>query len=879
MKTTPTGRTRIVCSIAAIGLASAASAAPLPRQLETPGLLARMLAGPLSGVEEIVLAERAPDRDGHWYANFGYHCHDPNRYVYGPGGGKLLILNLRTGKTRTLLDDPTGAVRDPIVDYDAKRVLFSYRPGGTHQYHLYEIDVDGDDLRQITEGDFNDYEPCYLPDGGIMFCSSRCYRWVPCWYTQVGVMYRCERDGSDVRQISFGVEHENTPWMLPDGRVLYTRWEYVDRFTNGFHHLWTINPDGTAQMVYYGNSASGRLMIDAKPIPGTDKVAAIFSPGHGKSEHQGDVTVLDVRYGTDNTKPHVAPDGDRTPARQLNMIAERQINRHTRATADGKSMMAWRDVLPFNENCFLVCNQDGLYVMDGEGDFECVYRSSRAEVEYEERGRTQTHPVWVHEPRHLAPRQREPVIPDRVDYTRTTGTMVLSDMYMGRNLPGVEPGEVKELLVLEELPKPVSLNWSPTAYRTRHVGESGSIIIHRAIGTVPVEPDGSAHFEVPAQRPLFFVALDADGVALKRRQSFVSVMPGETVSCVGCHERRHRAPHERPTGTLQALRRGPSEIARVPGVPASGLIDFPRDVQPVLDKHCLRCHKPGKAKGGVRLDGARTPRWTMAYSTLIDRGQTGMAGAYYEQAKYGNMPPRSFGSPISKLIQKVRNGHGKVDLSTDEFRLLTTWIDASACFAGTYAALAMPEPSYPRFDRRRPGDSAIIQRCASCHLPKSGRTAWPFAKDSWIDLDNVERSYLVRAPLPKTLGGLGLCRQRKARSSQQAPADADARNAPVADVFGQEDEAAYAAFLDEVRSILDGTGPGWRPADVTQPAYWQEGFRPADFYPRELIRAGALDRAWRPGDPTDWFAVEHRYFHLFYTPVEKRRLFAQETRR
>ena len=179
----------------------------------------------------------------------------------------------------TILEDKEGAVRDPVVHYDAEKILFSYRKGGTPFYHLYEINLDGSDLRQLTDGPYDDIEPCYLPDGGIVFVSSRCKRWVNCWLTKVANMHRCDADGGNIRQISANIEQDNTPWPLPDGRVLYQRWEYVDRSQVDYHHLWTANPDGTGEMVYFGNLHPGTVMIDAKPIPETNKVVAIFSPG------------------------------------------------------------------------------------------------------------------------------------------------------------------------------------------------------------------------------------------------------------------------------------------------------------------------------------------------------------------------------------------------------------------------------------------------------------------------------------------------------------------------------------------------------------------------------------------------------------------------
>ncbi len=262
------------------------------------------LPGPLQQVAEIVFAVRLGYDDPHWYANIGYYCDDEQHKAYAgngkPDAGRLCKLNIGTGKVTVLLDAQGGSIRDPDVHYDAQKVLFSYRESGSDYYHLYEIQLDGTGLRQLTSGPFDDYEPAYLPDGGMVFVSTRCQCWVSCWKTQVGVLYRCDADGNDLRRLSHSPEHDNTPAVLPDGRILYTRWEYVDRSQVEFHHLWTMNPDGSGQTIYYGNMHPGIVMIDAKPIPATEQVLASFSPGHGATDHQGIATIVSPDQGPDS---------------------------------------------------------------------------------------------------------------------------------------------------------------------------------------------------------------------------------------------------------------------------------------------------------------------------------------------------------------------------------------------------------------------------------------------------------------------------------------------------------------------------------------------------------------------------------------------------
>ncbi|MFP4381960.1 MAG: hypothetical protein ACLFUS_15780 [Candidatus Sumerlaeia bacterium] len=822
-----------------------------------PGpILSRMLEGPMADVEEIVVAERARGLDGHWYANFAYPLLFPHVSVASPGGGRLVAFNIRTGERRILLEDLKGAVRDPIVNYDATRILFSYRPGNSPYYKLYEINVDGTNLRQITHGEsVDDIEPCYLPDGDIMFISSRCYRWVPCWYTQVGTTYRCDPDGGNIRQISFGVEHENTPWVLPDGRVLYTRWEYVDRHTNRFHHLWTFNPDGTGQMVYYGNIGGSHVMIDAKPIPGTEKVVSIFSPFHGRNEHQGDIIVLDVSNGPSDIRPPYEPGYP-----HLNPGAETMINKYK----EEGTYRQWRDPWAFSEDCFMAANPQGIAVLDELGNWELIYPAPEGKLsDVDGHGKRMEFGVWAHEPRPIVPRRREPDVVSRVDYSQTEGTMVLQDVMISRNLDGVKPGEIKSLLVLEEMPRPVSPIWSYGdlgyfgTFRRSDTGLTGSLIIHRVLGTVPVEEDGSAFFRAPAQRPLFFVALDKDGNSIKRMQSFVSLMPGESVSCIGCHEDRTITPPPMRK-SLRALQRKPSVIRQVKGVPESGIIDFPRDIQPILDRHCVKCHDEEKRKGGMILTGTRAARTTMAYGTMVMHELTGINGLDYKRNDMGNTGPRSMGSAVSPLIKLLSKGHHKVQLSDEEFNLIRAWVDSSALFSGTYAKLAFPQP--PTAEKGfAPVSDIVKKRCGECHInsKRGASMGWP-NDDYWDALfnrDEPEKSPLLLAPLAREAGGWGACRQSKARSWD--PAAGKREKAELATIFETKDDPDYQAIQ---KYLMDELGDF-----AKRPDYYEEGFVPAPFYVREMKRYGVLDPEWNHWkEPIDFFALEEDYYNLFY---------------
>jgi Hydrazine synthase alpha subunit middle domain/WD40-like Beta Propeller Repeat len=541
--------------------------------------------------DEIVFASRSLADDGHWYANISYYSAPYKKSSFGQNG-RLCAWNIKTGELRCLLEDLAGAVRDPCVSYDAKKILFSYRKENEGNYHLYEINADGKNLRQLTQGGYDDIEPAYLPDGGIIFVSTRSRRWVNCWLTQVATIHRCEADGKNIRPLSANIEHDNTPWPLPDGRILYMRWEYVDRSQVNYHHLWTMNPDGTQHSIFFGNMHPGGLYIDAKPIPGCDDVLFIDSPGHGSKEHQGFVARVSQKEGPDK---------------------QENLRRLTKKSD-------FRDPWPFSSDLFMAAQGRNLILLNNNGAMTNLFSLPKNMSN-----------CLLHEPRPLMPRKKEIVIAEKTDWTQAHGVFFLENIYEGRHLKGVEKGSIKKLIVLESLPKPINFTggMDPLSY-------VGTFTLPRVLGTVPVEPDGSAYFEVPALRALFFVALDGQGRAVKRMQSFTQLMPGEQQGCTGCHENRTQAPRPYNTKSL-ALRKKPATIDekdRIFDVP-----DFPKHIQPILDRNCVRCHNPTDRKGGVDLCGDRGPMFSISYHALVVHQQIA-DGRNYARSNYA-LPARA----------------------------------------------------------------------------------------------------------------------------------------------------------------------------------------------------------------------------------------------
>ncbi|MHB1035964.1 MAG: HzsA-related protein [Pirellulales bacterium] len=794
-----------------------------------PDLAQQFLAGPMKDVEDVVFATREVLGE-HWYANIGYYSTDRQSPLYRKGG-RLCKLNLRTGKLTVLIDDPEGSVRDPAVHYDGRRIAFAYRKGGTENYLLYTINSDGSSLAQLTTGLYDDYEPCWLPDDGLVFVTTRAKRWVGCWLTQVGNVWRCDAGGKELRPLSANLEHDNTPWVMSDGRILHMRWEYIDRSQVDYHHLWTMNPDGTNQAVYFGNLHPGGVYLDAKPIPGSGQIVLIHSPGHGQTEHMGFLATLDIKGGPDDL------------ARLHNISRQ----------AD------FRDPWAFGDGAFMAAEENRLVLVDGQGRTATLFTLPK------EFGN-----AWLHEPRPLVARDREANIPPVAKLPNATGRFMLDNVYRGRNLAGVKPGEIKRLMVVESLPKPVNFTggMDPLSYK-------GTFTLERVLGTVPVDPDGSAYFEAPALRSLFFIALDENGRSVKRMQSFTTVQPGETLGCLGCHENRTTSPPLPQRGSPGAARHRPSKIEPYAGVP--DVLDFPRDIQPVLDRLCVQCHNDQRRDGGVLLTGDRGPMFSHGYYTLSVWKQIA-DGRNYAKSNY---PPRTLGSGGSPLMDKLDRRHYEVQATERDRLLVRLWLDVGAPYPGTYAALGCGsiggyiqnnqvlnnDADWPETKAAQP---VFAERCVGCHASavhpvahtlsdEIGLSFWePDMNDARLkysrhivyNLSRPERSLVLLAPLARRAGGYGLCRPKG------APAE------PGGEVFASRDDPGY-------RLLLAMCEAGRRKLDAVK-RFDMPGFRPRPEYVREMKRFGVLPESFDLAqDPLDVYDADRRYWEsLEYRPAD-----------
>ncbi|MBI3921328.1 MAG: hypothetical protein HY318_07925, partial [Armatimonadetes bacterium] len=580
------------------------------------------------------------------------------------GGGALKTIDLATGAVKTLLAVPEGIVRDPEVHFSGKTIVFSMRRNLRDDYHLYEMKADGSALKQLTFAPgVSDIDPLYLPDDTILFSSTREPKYCMCNRHIMANLFRMEADGSNVHQIGKNTLFEGHASLLPDGRILYDRWEYVDRNFGDAQGLWVCNPDGTNHGVCYGNNTpSPGAVIDARPIPGSQRILCIFGSCHDRP--WGALAMLDLRRGFDGRSPVL-----RTwPPQAMDLVRNPGTVNDAWDTYLGVTPK-YEDPYPLNDQYFLCSRmtgkgeQMGIYLVDTSGNETLLH--------VEDPG--------CYDPMLLAPRERPPIIPSRRDYHTAVGYFYVHDVYLGTHVRGVHRGSVRWLRVIES---PEKRFWTYPAWMGQGT-IAPAMNWHdfnnkRILGTVPVEPDGSAYFGVPADKFVYFQLLDQNGMMVQSMRSGTMVQSGERTGCVGCHEYRQTTP--RNTRTPRALKRSPSKLTPWYGDPR--LFSYMAEVQPVFDKHCVSCHDYGKDAGAkLNLSADRNPAFNTSYSELWRKGFVKVVGAGPAEIQ----PAYSWGSHASRLIQVLRAGHQGVRLDGESSDRLVTWLDLNAPYYPTYA--------------------------------------------------------------------------------------------------------------------------------------------------------------------------------------------------
>ncbi len=652
-----------------------------------------LLANPLLDFQRLLLIRRAPAGDPRRQDGTGY------------GLGEYLGLPRQSSKCNPGIERPFDwdneiAVLEPVrseghfkvvykpdrrrlitdidLHWDGDRLLFSM-PGTHDKWQVFEVCVDGSGLRQVTPGDQPDvhsYDGCYLPNGRIAFISTAPLQGVPCNAgVIVGMMYLMDADGRNIRQVCFEQDHDYCPTMLNNGRVLYLRWDYTDTPHVWNRMLFSMNPDGTDQMEFYGaNSYWPNAVFYARPIPNHPTQVVGIVTGHHVGR-VGELVLFDPARGRRDADGVV----QRIPGRgqRVEPVIEDKLTEH--------SWPKFLHPFPLSDKYFLVsCKPTphslwGIYVVDVFDNMTLV-----KEVE----GQALLEPI----PLRSTP--RPPVIPDKTDPERKDALIYLANVYEGPGLNGVPRGAVKSLRVFS-----YHFGYQRIAGIDHRVGTDGPWEVKRILGTVPVEADGSVLFRVPAKTPLSVQPLDAEGKALQLMRSWMTAMPGETLSCIGCHDHRNTSPPSRAT---IAARRAPREISPWYG-PARNF-GFEREVQPVLEKYCVGCHDGQPQPGGRTLVDLRSEQGRFLCFRGDDPRLKDVPAAARDElmGKYGGIFVPSyialrslvrvyglesdlralsvgeFHADTTELIQMLRKGHHGVQLDREAWDRLITWIDLNA---------------------------------------------------------------------------------------------------------------------------------------------------------------------------------------------------------
>ncbi len=662
---------------------------------------------------------------------------------FKPGGGLYVfdVHNLQADPLE-LASSPAGQILDCDLSYDGKTVLFSWRRREDEGYHLWTVRTDGTGLKRITDGFWHDYNACWLPDGGIAFLSSRCPQFAYCWHAPVGVVYRMNADGTNVRKISSNYLNDFTPYPLGDGRIIYSRWEYVDKPAIPIQSLWTINPDGTNLSMYFGNGVlSPGTFMEPRQIPGTSKIICTMTGHNGPT--RGAIGIIDRSRGL-NAQASIE---NITPDVHIPAVGEGNGN-----TPEPKPYSC---PLPLDQSRFLVSASGPVLVRTISGDCQstALPRPDNG-MQY-----------FCAQP--IRPRHRPPAIASALDPNcdETDDAYVyLQDVYKGLE-PHVKRGQIKRIRVVQELSKSVRIDPSLRAFGFQFpvISCGATYAGKKVLGEVAVEPDGSAYFRVPARAAIYFMVLDENGRALQRMRSFTHLMPGETQGCVGCHEPRRQSPPAQ-RGLRAAML--PKDLEQ----PEWGIagFDYSRIVQPILDEHCAGCHNPVDHPKAIDLTGGKTDFFNVSYDVLARDNQGKKGSPYISRIPTYNgheqnileVTPMAWGSPQSMLAKVVLSGHpddeGKPRIQLDDKsrRRILAWIDLNVPYYGT-SETAYPQNVGCRRIYPENLDKVLAEvakrRCSQCH--KNGKVP----RRVWTRVTEPQLNDFLLAPLARSAGGSERC--------------------------------------------------------------------------------------------------------------------------
>ncbi len=666
----------------------------------------------------------------------------------GPGLTILSDWKSDRPNARAILEGklPEGSCRNPDLHYDADKVVFAYcdhtagTGRGDKRFFLYEAAIDGelptgDTVRQLTGTDrdplktwndrasalVEDNDPCYLPDGGLVFISTRSQSYGRCHggrYNPAWVLHRCNADGDGIRQISFNNENEYEPSVLNDGRIVFTRWEYTNRHEMYFHMLWWCRPDGTGISQYYGNDTLFPMMVvEASAMPGTEKIVATAQGHH--SYNTGTTVVYDVRKGENGEEPvtHITPE---TPYSESQGWPDPHYS-HPYAITDEIFLVSRANHRVHSQGQTPPEADRGIYLVYPDGGRVLIYEDPQ---------------VASFSPIAIRKRRRPPALPSITSPDApATGTVLIQNAYLTQNDPEglIQPGSIKQIRVN-------AIGVQPHSGRSACSMTVPVEIPKKVLGTVPVDERGMAYFTAPANTALQLQLLDEDGLAMLTEKSFFYLQPGEFRSCVGCHA----APATSPP-MFSSFGKTPRKLTQSAGPQYEGGLSFMRTVQPVLDRYCIGCHGLDKTDGEVDLtmDDQTFPR---SYQALIAMGDHRIGLKGYKTNENSISRPYEYYAHGSKLPKMLLQKHGDVDMDRDSYMRIIEWLDLNAqCYGDLFQN---------KLEQRRIDPNALEElRAYAAEVLGTKMAAQP--ERSLINVAQPDASRILKAPLAQSAGGWG----------------------------------------------------------------------------------------------------------------------------
>ncbi|NQU54586.1 MAG: hypothetical protein HQ522_18855, partial [Bacteroidetes bacterium] len=553
-------------------------------------------------------------------------------------------------------------------------------------------------LSQHTDGAWNDVHPCWMPDGKILFISERRGGFLRCSGSRPCpnfTMHAMDADGSNIVRISHHETNEWHPSINNDGKILYTRWDYVDRGDDQAHHPWIAAPDGRDPRAIHGNykyqhQDGADMEVYVRPIPDSHKYVALAAPHHGGS--YGSLIVIDPKADDDDgmgpvkrlTPDDGFPETRLTNPEEYETNGERGTGKYTFNGEAEKSNKSYAAAFPLSENYYMTTRNKKLYLIDAFGNRELIFEMpdmyALGPVPVKAR---KTPPIipshteavkLVDAPEYLKVGDEHPIEKSAAGY-KTPGTVSVMNVYNSR-IQFPEGTKITALRIILVLQKTTPVHQAPA------IGYGMETGARSVLGTVPVETDGSAFFKLPSAKSVYFQALDENGEAVQSMMSSTYVQGGENLSCIGCHEKKGQTPENRQR---LALQRAPSEITPEPS--GSNPFSYPMLVQPVLDKNCVECHNSSDKTFDLQAGNWEEDeyKWYTSYRNLQKYAwHRGALGKGYDFWNHPRSIPGEVGAKVSDLIRILKNGHYKVKLSDEEMRRLVVWIDANSDFYGSY---------------------------------------------------------------------------------------------------------------------------------------------------------------------------------------------------